>query len=250
MQADVNYRKAVFVIASTPNCLEGAMNCGGMQSLCSDHAVQGEEAVLSTPWSGYQRLTDKKYDLLKHKTILFDEYSKTRDYTDLKVGIQFNAPVLGCLTEPLYHNPIFEKVKLMLTNEPEAHLIHQIFVSAVDLRPKSQYINYVNLGVVPGAAADIKYMIRGAILALRYGKHLGLKAPPSNVIVVPFLGAGAFDNDWRWTIDALEDCATLIKDLKLIVILNDFAASLNSEKYNYLKGRPGLKGISIISREG
>ena len=78
---DVNYRKATFVIASTANCLEGAMNHGGMQALCSQHAVQGEEAVLSAPWSGDQRMTDKKYDLLNHKTILFDEFSKTGDYT-------------------------------------------------------------------------------------------------------------------------------------------------------------------------
>lgn len=251
MQANTDYRKATFVIASTANCLEGAMNRGGvkygMQDLCSEHAVQGEDAVLSAPWSGYQRLTETKYNLLKHKTILFDEFSKTGNYADLKVGIHFNVPVLGYLTHPLYHDPEFENVVLMLTKEPLAQLIHQIFVSAVDLRSKLQDNKS---GALPDAKTDLSYMIRGAMLALNYGKQLGLKAPPSNVIVIPFLGAGAFDNDWHWTIDALEDCAALIKTLKLTVILNDFAFSLNSEKYNYLKSRPGLKGISISYRAG
>lgn len=251
MQANLAYRKATFVIASTANCLEGAMNRGGikygMQDLCSEHAVQGEDAVLSAPWSGYQRLTDTKYNLLKHRTILFDEFLKTGDYTNLKVGIHFNVPVLGCLAQPLYHNPNFENVQLELTNEPSAQLIHQILVSAVNLKSKTQD---KKIGTMPDARTDLKYMIRGAILALNYGKQLELKAPPSNVIVIPFLGAGAFGNDWRWTIDALETCADLIKTLKLKVIINDFSASLDSEKYNYLKSRPGLKGITISSRAG
>jgi hypothetical protein len=244
MQANVNYRKATFVIASTANCLEGAMNHGGMQALCSSHAVQGEEAVLSTPWSGYQRMTDKKYDLLKHKTILFDEFSKTGVYNNLKVGIHFNVPVLGYLTQPLHEERAFATVPLILTSEPSAQLIHQIFVSAVNIKTLARDQS------MPDAQTDISYMIRGAILAVNYGKQLGLKAPPSDIIFIPFLGAGAFGNDWRWTIDALEDCAALIKALKLTVILNDFSSSLNSEKYNYLKGRAGLKGISISSRKG
>ena len=119
---------------------------------------------------------------------------------NLKVGIHFNVPVLGYLTQPLHNNPEFATVPLMLTNEPSAQLIHQIFVSAVNIKskPTNNKTNCLMLRL------DITYMIRGAILAVNYGKQLGLKAPPSNVIVIPFLGAGAFGNDWRWTIDALE----------------------------------------------
>ncbi len=243
MQANTDYRKATFVIASTANCLEGAMNHGGMQPLCSEHAVQGEEAVLSTPWSGYQRMTDKRYELLSHKTTLFDEYSKTGIYDNLKVGIHFDEPVLGYLTETLHNNPNFAHVPLRLTNEPSLQLIHQILVSAVDLKSKQNK-------KLPDARLNISYMIRGAMLAINYGRQASTKASPSNIIVIPFLGAGAFGNDWRWTIDALEDCADLIKSLNLTVILNDFASTLNTEKFNYLKGRPGLKSIPIKSRAG
>ncbi|MFA6263838.1 MAG: hypothetical protein WCW33_05575 [Candidatus Babeliales bacterium] len=248
MQADVAYRRATFVIASTGNCLEGAMNHGGlkygMQDLCSSHAVQGESAVMSTPWSGNQRLTDTYYNLLNHKTILFDGFFKTNNYKDLKVGIHFDVPVLGYLTQPLYHNPSFATVPLKLTNEPSAQLIHQIFVAAVNLNDTDM------LDVMPDARADLSYMVRGAILALRYGKTLSLKAPPSSVIVIPFLGAGAFGNKWKWTIDAIADCIEWIKDLNLTVIINDFADTLDAEKYKYLKTRPEFDGITITSRGG
>jgi len=247
MQASADYRHATFVIASTANCLEGAMNHGGMQALCSSHAVQGEEAVLSAPWSGYQRMTDPQYYLPKQKTILFDEYSKTSDYVNLKVGIHFNVPVLGYLKQPLHNDPEFATVPLILTSEPSAQLIHQIFVSAVNIKSK---LEIMRSGKLPDAKTDISYMIRGSILAVNYGKLLSLKAPPSDTIVIPFLGAGAFGNDWRWTIDALNDCAALIKALKLTVIINDFASSLNPEKYNYLRSRPALKGIPISQRKG
>jgi hypothetical protein len=248
MQADVAYRHATFVIASTGNCLEGAMNHGGlkygMQDLCSERAVQGESAVMSTPWSGNQRLTDTSYNLLSHRTMLFDGYFRTKNCKDLKVGIHFNVPVLGYLTQPLYHNSSFASVPLKLTNEPSAQLIHQIFVAAVNLNDPDM------LDVMPDPRGDLSYMLRGAILALRYGKTLGLIAPPSNVIVIPFLGAGAFGNKWEWTIDAIADCIEWIKDLNLTVIINDFADTLNAEKYRYLKTRHEFEGITITSRGG
>lgn len=210
------------------NDLEGELEKG----------VQGEHACYATLEATIARYNASlKNPLIRENNefqpVLFSSFDRSQKRQDLKIGIYHDVPVTRtCTGRPKDNN--FESKKLT----PPFKKITQFVLAAKNLNER-----YLKHEPTEKQKNDAKIIIKGMIRAAIYAAKIN----NNKVLFLPLLGAGAFQNESLWTIEALTDMGHELLDCGVLIVLHFYSGDTGDRLEN--KFREWIGSLTELHQE-